>query len=125
MATAVNDNQIDFVSPTGGWAQITHMGARRGNLFIGASILTTARTPTSGGNVYFAAGSMGFAIPTGEATGALAEDMIEEWVGTSGSLTISLHTGTPGTTGGNEATTTNCPGYARVNEPVADFTVAQ
>lgn len=122
MATATNNNAVDFGSAGSAWGTVTHLGLWAGTVFIGASALTAPRAVVNGAAVTFPSGDLTIQSVVGEASNAGSRRALSGYMGSAGNLLVSLHTGAPGTAGtDNELTGT---GYAREAVAVTDFTIS-
>lgn len=125
MAIATNDNVVQYPEPSpNAWPEVDHVGlwtAATGGTFLGGGDLTTAVTPGAGDDVRFAVGDLDIVLTTAGISTMGEIRALQGYVGSTGSVYVSLHSGDPGETGANEI---NGNAYARVAVAVSDLTIS-
>ena len=123
MAEASNTAAIEFPPPTSDWDDPTHVGlfaTSDGTVFLGSSALTDdVDAPTTGAAVSFAANALEIEVPDGELASQGSNRAVNGII--NGTVYVSLHSASPGSTGTNELSGN---GYARVAIASSAWTVS-
>ena len=83
MATATNDNVVDFGNAGSAWGTVTHYGAWFGTNFLGSTALTTSRVVANGAAVTFPVGDLTIQSVPGEFSSYASRRALSGAIGTT------------------------------------------
>ena len=118
MATQDNESQVSMGTATADWGTITHVTLHRGNTYWASDQLATSVTVSDGDTVQFDAGALDITVSGSNFSETAHHAAIDGM--TSSTLTVKLHTGSPGSNG--TANEVSAGGYSDADIPSNQWT---